>query len=884
MSEPIRVLLVDDEESFRIPMMERLTQRGFQVEEAASGPESLVRARSCGGDYDVAIIDQVMGPPNGIETMRQLHQLYPAIEVIILTGWGDMEPGEKAMEMGAYRYMSKPVSVKELALNIRTAARLGQERQRRLALQALVRAGQEISGVQSEENLYQRLYEQARELLPELDGFVVSHYDEQNRVVSFPFCYVRRERLSLSPRRDGNGITEFVLQRKEPLLLPEGDEAFRREHGLKPPHPKLGCCSSEIAVPMFLEGRVLGTINARTYQADVRYTQEHVEVLQAFANQAAVIIQNVRHLEEAKIWQELDRQIATCSSPKTAYQLFARQAQRALDADFAVFYPYDPTAPPEKPRFMQEDCVQVGDLRTTWQPPLGGIGGGVHRALDKAPDGLFIVNDLEGMERRLRSHLAEREGVKAFIALRLEVVPEGQTESRTAGMLFLNFRRRTAFKPAHLVGLQLAGSRIAAVIQRLHLLAALQEERQQLNRRLRAIVDIFQVFRERRNGHLILEHIAEAAKEALKIDVCTLLEYDPKKGEFKRGAAGLELPETNYTLPNEFKSWFMDRRGPTVIPDVQQDERMRDSAFVQREDIQSTIIYPLRIEDQSLGLLFASYRYHKEPASDEQEAIGLFADLAALVVHEARLREELGRTQRRLERRLFLDWVSMLEASWQHSLTQKAATILNYTAALQNRLDQCYQQPPAMAGVSETIKEIDRLAREIASAPPRVPQSWEMEAELIPLAPLLEEVAQREGKRSLLRASPPMEIRTEVEALGGVQVRGYRRWLIYALEALLQNARNAMLEEGTVIITSQRAGKRAEIRIQDTGSGVPEAIRCKLFKELVPKEQDRAGMGIGGLLAATIIEEHEGSIELEKPGPGDTTVLISLPVVEGAEL
>jgi GAF domain-containing protein len=884
MSEPIRVLLVDDEESFRKPMMERLIERGFQVEEAVGGPEALAKARDCGGNYHVAVIDQLMGPPNGIETMRQLHQLYPAIEVIVLTGWGDMEPGEKAMEMGAYRYMSKPVSnVEELVLNIKTASRFGQERQRGLALQALIRAGQQISGLQSEDDLYQRIYEQAQALLPSLDSFLVSLWDEPNQTVSFPFCHVRGERQPPFTRQGYKGITEFVIQSKKPLLLMEGDEVFRRKHGLQLPQID-GNSVSEIAVPMFAEDKVVGTINALTCQPDVRYTSKHLAVLQALANQAAVTIQNVRHLEEAKIWQELDRKIATCSSPKTAYQLFAKQAQRALHADFAVLYPYDPTAPPNEPRFILKHCVQVGDLRKPWQLPQGGLEGGVHKALEKASDGLLIVNDLEGMRGRLRTHLSEREEIKAFIALRLEVVPEGQTESRTAGMLFLNLRKRTAFEPADLVGLQLAGSRVAAAIQRLHLLAVLKKERQQLNRRLGAVVDIFQAFRERRDRRLILEGIAGEMKEALDIDVCTLLEYDPKKEKFsERGVAGLKIPEAHYTLPSEFKRWFLDKPSYTVILDVQQNEQMRDRDFVRREGIQSTIVYPLRVEGESLGLLFASYRYHKEPTPDEEKAIGLFADLAALVLCETRLREELSQTQKRLERRLFLDWMSMIETTWRHSQIQTAAAIRNHTAILQRRLARRTTVPSAMNGLFETVSEIDRLAEKIAAAPPRVPQSWEMEAELFPLAPLLEEVAQRETKSFSLRAGPPMEIIAKVEALGGVQVRGYRRWLIYALEALLQNARNAMFQGGTVTITGQRAGARAEIRIQDTGSGVPEAIRCKLFKELV-KEQDRAGMGIGALLAATIIEEHEGSIELEKPGPGDTTVLISLPVAEEAEL
>jgi signal transduction histidine kinase len=188
-----------------------------------------------------------------------------------------------------------------------------------------------------------------------------------------------------------------------------------------------------------------------------------------------------------------------------------------------------------------------------------------------------------------------------------------------------------------------------------------------------------------------------------------------------------------------------------------------------------------------------------------------------------------------------------------------------------------------MKGMPEIINEVDRLAAEIAGAPPRVPQSLEMEPELFPLAPLLEEVAQREGKPSLLHAGPPLEIRTDVESLGGVQIQGYRRWLIYALEALLQNARNAMSQGGTVTISGRRVGEWAEVRIRDTGSGVPEAIRYRLFKELIPREQDKAGMGIGGLMVATIVEEHEGSIELERSGPGDTTVLIRLPVVGEAE-
>ena len=55
-------------------------------------------------------------------------------------------------------------------------------------------------------------------------------------------------------------------------------------------------------------------------------------------------------------------------------------------------------------------------------------------------------------------------------------------------------------------------------------------------------------------------------------------------------------------------------------------------------------------------------------------------------------------------------------------------------------------------------------------------------------------------------------------------------------------------------------------------------VDSKLFKELIPKQSQQQGMGIGGLLAATIVEDHEGTIELEHSSPGSTTVLVRLPL------
>jgi hypothetical protein len=447
-------------------------------------------------------------------------------------------------------------------------------------------------------------------------------------------------------------------------------------------------------------------------------------------------------------------------------------------------------------------------------------------------------------------------------------------------MLFVNYREQTSYEPRDLVELQHACNLIAAGILRLNLQTAIQKAFEQRNQILRAVVDIFRNFGRESEG-LNLDLVATRAADALNIDACTLLEYVSARGRFsRRGIAGLRFPNTHYSLTHKFTSSLMEEPEPIVITDVESDELMKDSEYVSREGIKSAIIYPLRVEGEPLGLFFASYRELKEFSPEEIEAFGLFASLAAMMLHEEHLGDELNHTQQRLKRRLFLDWVSMIEATWRHSMVQKTSAIRNHATYLKKRLDQHDSLPEAMEGIPDIIGEIDRLAAEIADVPPRVPQSWEMERELLPLAALLEEVFERELKQSLIQARPPIDIRIDTKMLVGVQVMGFRRWLIYTLEALIQNARNAMPQGGIVDISGKCSGQWVEVRIRDSGGGVPDAIQNKIFKELIPKEQDMLGMGIGSLLAATILEDHDGDIMLEKPGPVDTTVLIRLPIAE----
>jgi GAF domain-containing protein len=671
------------------------------------------------------------------------------------------------------------------------------------------------------------------------------------------------------PRPDGT--THHAMRTMQPVFCANAEDT----EGPSPPPEMLALgLRSFASLPLVHGMRVIGVAHCSYLTKQQPFNDRMQTLFEALAGRAAVALDGARRGRLDEIWNGLNREIAECTELKELYRLFAEHAMRAMCAEFAVFYPYDPTVPPGKLGLEEEKSVCVGTLLEPWVLPEGGFGGGVHEDIEGSSDGLLIVNNLEEMGGRLQSRLTEREGVRAFVGLRLDVRAHEQAAPQIAGMLFLNYRQPTAFERRDVADLQRAGSLVAASILRLNL-------RHQRFQQLHAVVEILEAFRQQRYGDAMLERIAMAVKDALSVDTCTVHEYDQQTGEFSwRGAAGLETPEMSWTMHEDHQRWFLKGREHTIIVDAPGDRRLQVGGFVTRERIQSVVVYPLLIEAEPMGLLFVSYRYRKEPTPDELRAIGLFADIAALVLNGARMRDQLGEMRRRLERSVVLSTVSMIENTWRHSMVNRAATIRNWTESLQIRLERCDQQPSLMEGLGEILSKIDRQAKEIADAPPRIPERWELEQELIPLAPFIEEVCQDAKKSAALRAGPSIAVEQEVEGLEDAQLWGYRRWLIYLMEALLQNARRSMPEGGTILISARRAGMWAEVRIQDTGRGVPKEQQDLLFKGQVHKEPGESGMGIGGLLARNIVEEHDGTIELKRPGPGDTTVLVRLPLSE----
>lgn len=100
-----KILLVEDETSLRELLSKILSLEGFKVLSAADVAEGLDIINS--EDIHLLITDVMLPDGNGIELMRQVKSSYPFTEVIVLTAYGNVKDGVKAMKLGAFDYITK---------------------------------------------------------------------------------------------------------------------------------------------------------------------------------------------------------------------------------------------------------------------------------------------------------------------------------------------------------------------------------------------------------------------------------------------------------------------------------------------------------------------------------------------------------------------------------------------------------------------------------------------------------------------------------------------------------------------------------------------------------------------------------------------------------
>ena len=115
------ILVVDDEPGVRSSLSGVLRDEGFDVEPARSGEECLERAARAA--YDVIVLDVWLPGIDGLVTLQRLRERKIDAQVVMISGHGNIESAVRAIKMGAFDFVEKPLSLEKTVLVVRNALR-----------------------------------------------------------------------------------------------------------------------------------------------------------------------------------------------------------------------------------------------------------------------------------------------------------------------------------------------------------------------------------------------------------------------------------------------------------------------------------------------------------------------------------------------------------------------------------------------------------------------------------------------------------------------------------------------------------------------------------------------------------------------------------------
>jgi two-component system nitrogen regulation response regulator NtrX len=113
------ILVVDDEEAILSSLSSILQDEGYEVSVAKSGTEALKTYMA--DPPDLMLLDIWMPDMDGLETLRRIREVVPTAQVMVMSGHGSIETAVKAIKLGAYDYIEKPLSLENVTLRVKHA-------------------------------------------------------------------------------------------------------------------------------------------------------------------------------------------------------------------------------------------------------------------------------------------------------------------------------------------------------------------------------------------------------------------------------------------------------------------------------------------------------------------------------------------------------------------------------------------------------------------------------------------------------------------------------------------------------------------------------------------------------------------------------------------
>jgi DNA-binding NtrC family response regulator len=160
-----RILLVEDNEKFRRLTKLTLLKAGYDVIEAETGDEALQKMDS--EQVDLVLLDILLPDTTGLKLLEKWKPLFPNTSFIMCTAYGDIEDAVKAMKIGAFDYLSKPIRADELKVVIERALGYKELQRENKQLKAAVKEKFNLHGMIGSSEKMQEVYSLIQRVAPQ---------------------------------------------------------------------------------------------------------------------------------------------------------------------------------------------------------------------------------------------------------------------------------------------------------------------------------------------------------------------------------------------------------------------------------------------------------------------------------------------------------------------------------------------------------------------------------------------------------------------------------------------------------------------------------------------------------------------------------------------
>jgi signal transduction histidine kinase len=637
-------------------------------------------------------------------------------------------------------------------------------------------------------------------------------------------------------------------------------------------------------VPMLKENDVLGAITI--FRQEVRpFTDKQIALVQNFAAQAVIAIENARLLNElrqrtADLSESLDRQTATSevlqvisSSTFDLDKVFGtllNTATRLCESTVAGFWLADgdnfklaaARAPSDFVKFATEYPVKRDRGTVTGRTAIEG------RTLH-IPD---VLADQEYTASDYQSRGQYRS------ALGVPLLRQGET----IGVFTLTRSEAKPFNTAQIELVQNFAAQAVVAIENTRLLNELRQSLQQQT----ATADVLKVIsRSTFDLQTVLNTLAESAVRLCEADIASI---HRQRGSDYQALAIYGGPSEQRELVLRTVPFTAGRgsvlgrtvaeRQPIQIPDVLADPDYSLLDVQRMVGFRTIMGVPILREGNPIGVIVLM-RLTVRPFSEKQiELATTFADQAGIAIENVRLFDEIQDKSRQLEEAS--QHKSQFLANMSHELRTPLNAILGYTELM---TDGAYGEPSEkMLGILKRLeangKHLLGLINDVLDLSKI--EAGQLELELSDYC--IQDIAQT-VRSTLEPLAADKKLAFKVEVASKLPPgRGDGRRLTQVLINLVGNAIK-FTDAGEVAIKAEANNGAFHVSVRDTGPGISAADQAKLFQEFQQADnaitRKKGGTGLGLAISKRIIEMHGGRIWVEsQPGQG-STFTFTLPVI-----